>query len=133
MVGAVYIPGDCSKFADPNDFDFISEDILTLKNKFNSRVILLGDFNARTGTRSDFDLFSDYGMQLKENLENHGINIVRQNMDKKVDTYGRNLINLCFDSNIKIVNGRFGTDRTTGNLTCHKPRGNSTVDYCLDS
>ena len=72
-------------------------------------------------------------MQLKENLENHGINIVRQNMDKKVDTYGRNLINLCFDSNIKIVNGRFGTDRTTGNLTCHKPRGNSTVDYCLVS
>ena len=83
VVGAVYIPGDCSKFADPNDFDLISEDILTLKNKFNSRIILLGDFNARTGNRSDFDLSSDYGVQLKDNLQKHGISIDRKNRDKK--------------------------------------------------
>ena len=54
-------------------------------------------------------------------------------LDKKVDTYGRNLINLCMDSNLKIVNGRFGSDRGVGNLTCHKPRGKSTIDYCLVS
>ena len=133
VVGAVYIPGDCSKYADPNDFDFICEDILTLKNKFQSHIILIGDFNSRTGVRSDFEQFSEYETIFKEKLDKLGICIERHNMDKKVDTYGRNLINMCMFSSLKIVNGRFGSDRGVGNLTCHKPRGKSTVDYCLVS
>ena len=131
VVGAVYIPGDCSKFADPDDFHFICEDILTLKNKFESPIILMGDFNARTGVRSDFDQFLDY--ELISKMTKLGIDTDRHNMDKKVDTHGRNLINLCIDSNFKIVNGRFGSDHGVGKLTCHKPRGKSTVDYCLVS
>ena len=133
VIGAVYIPGDCSKFADPYDFEVICEDILTLKNKFNCPLIAMGDFNARSGKLNDFEDLSELDIQLKGQLEKIGITTDRFSLDKKIDTYGRNLIKMCNDSDLKIVNGRFGSDRSVGNFTCHKPRGESVVDYCLMS
>ena len=69
VIGAVYIPGDCSKFADPCDFEEICEDILTLKNKFHCPFILMGDFNARSGKLNDFENLSDLDIQQKNELE----------------------------------------------------------------
>ena len=118
IAGSVYIPGYNSKFADENDFDKISEDILTLREKYNCPVILMGDCNSRTGNLIDSST-------------------PRANKDVKIDTYGRNLVKMCKYLNLKIVNGCFGSDTDIGNFTCHKKNrdklNQSVVDYCIVS
>ena len=97
--------------------------------------MLMGDFNAQSGVHSDFinSLENPLDIKLKQNLEALGITTNRYNSDKKVDTYGRNLIKMCKDLNLKIVNGRFGSDNEVGQFTCHKPTGQSVVDYVVVS
>ena len=85
----------------------------------------MGDFNSRTGNLSE--------------CQNTDIlpSLHRFNKDQKIDTYGRKLITMCLDLNLKIVNGCHGTDSGIGNFTCHKKnRKNlfeSVVDYCIVS
>lgn len=133
IVGSVYIPGDGSKFADKNDYNIISEDITAFYSKYECPFLLLGDFNSRTGKLCDFYNPQKNGAtsQAKIDLDLQGIITERFNCDKKVDTYGRNLINMCRDLNLKIVNGRFGSDGGKGEFTCHKPTGKSVVDYAI--
>ena len=129
IVGAVYIPGYDSKFSDPNDFDLISEDILTLREKYNVPFILMGDFNSRSGNLINRPNPLDFI------ATNSAPDTNRLSKDKKIDTYGRNLIKMCSDLNLKILNGCFGSDSGVGNFTCHKKNRNaineSVVDYCI--
>ena len=125
IVGSVYIPGYNSKFSDENDFDKISEDVLSFREKYNCPFILMGDFNARTANLTD---------AIENNL---GQPYPRTSQDTKLDTYGRGLIKMCNLLDLKIINGTFGSDRDTGNFTCHKKNrtivNRSIVDYCLVS
>jgi exonuclease III len=87
-------------------FDQLSADI----RKYDDLgiVYLLGDLNSRTGTHEDFvtnimlDRFVDLPLQseLPTNLPK------RCNDDKTVNTFGLNLLNLCKESDLFIVNGR---------------------------
>ena len=125
IIGSVYIPGYNSKFSDENDFDKISEDVLSFGEKYNCPFILMGDFNSRTANLTD-------------SLENNrGQPYLRISQDTKIDTYGRALINMCNLLNLKIINGTFGSDHDTGKFTCHKKNrsnvNHSVVDYCLVS
>ena len=45
------------------------------------------------------------------------------------NNYGRELLDLCKASNLRMTNGRFGEDRGIGSFTCFTSRGQSTVDY----
>ena len=57
IIGSVYIPCYNSKFANENDFDKISEDILIFRGKYNCPFVLMGDFNSRSGTLiNSFDI-----------------------------------------------------------------------------
>ena len=131
IAGSVYVPGDGSKYADPNDFDIISEDLLTIQSKYNSPFILMGDFNARSGNLGD--LIGDPDTNDVEFRPP----TPRFSKDKKVDVHGRNLVKMCRDLNLKIVNGNLGSDSGIGNFTCHKKNHNifneSVVDYCIIS
>ena len=131
IVGAVYIPGESSKHVDKSDYDIISEDIVTLYAMYNCPFVLLGDFNSRTSTLNDFSSQPEIVCF----LEKAGITTCRYNFDKKRDSNGSDLINLCNDLNFGIVNGRFGSDKKLGQFTCVKSgnRGNSTVDYVITS
>jgi exonuclease III len=117
IIGSVYIPGYNSKFADQNDFDVISEDIISFRDTYNCPFLLMGDYNSRTGDRDDSIDFSVVN--------------TRRNCDKKVDLYGRNLIKMCKELDLRIVNGSYDSDSKIGNFTCHKPKGKSCVDYCI--
>ena len=108
--GAVYIPGYDSKFLDENDFDIISEDILTFREKFNIPIVLMGDCNSHTGNLGDGFISDSFSVTS------------RVNKDQKIDTYGRKLVTMCKDLNLKIVNGCFGSDSATGDFTCHKKK-----------
>ena len=119
VIGSVYIPGYSSKFADQNDFDIISEDILSFRDTYKCPFLLMGDFNSRTGNLSDCDDLSD------------PIACKRRNCDKKVDVYGRKLIKMCKDIDLRIVNGCFGSDSQVGAFTTHKTKRQSCIDYCI--
>ena len=129
VVGGVYIPGCNSKFSHIYDYDIISEDIIFINSKFKCPFVLLGDFNSRTGKLDDF-LSQN---KAKESLNNMGLETQRFNLDEKIDTHGRNLINLCNDFNLCILNGRFGNDKKVGQFTCIKTIGQSLVDYIVVS
>ena len=55
----------------------------------------------------------------------------RVNKDTYVNKNGKQLLELCKMSDLKIVNGRIGRDRDTGNYTCHTSNGKSTIDYAV--
>ena len=54
-------------------------------------------------------------------------------MDKVIDTFGRQLLNLCITLDIHIVNGRCGDDTAIGEYTYIAPSGKSVIDYVLMS
>ena len=62
---------------------------------------------------------------MKENL------LERINKDKIANNHGKKIIELCKLSDLKIANGRIGTDKSIGSYTCHTPRGSSTLDYAI--
>ena len=86
----------------------------------NDKVFLMGDFNARTGEMSDYILLDDEVSALPE----------RKNKDRKVNNNGRQLVNLCKITDLVIVNGRTGFDRS-GEYTCLNYNGSSVVDYMI--
>jgi hypothetical protein len=54
----------------------------------------------------------------------------RKNVDKVKSRSGKNLLDICKASNLFIVNGRIGNDKTeSGKLTC---KNSSVVDYCIN-
>ena len=54
-------------------------------------------------------------------------------MDKDINTFGRQLLNLCITLGIHIVNERCGDDTDIGEYTYIAPSGKSVIDYFLMS
>ena len=87
---------------------------------------MLGDFNAHTGTKSDFTRFNYYvcsSVQLENvintvSLESLGIDTTRYKLDLSVNNYGNRLLQLCKSLELLIANGRLGKDQGIGALTC---------------
>lgn len=101
----------------------------------DKHVILTGDFNARTGTSSEFfdienaknDQFEEIFDNMKDDLTFLSNKTERNNEDKYQNAYGKMLLEMCKANKMLIVNGRIG-DNLSGRLTC---KGSSTVDYFL--
>jgi hypothetical protein len=142
VLGTVYMPCEGSPIFDNDAYDLLTQDIIMFKNRFNNcSICLVGDFNSRTGTLSDFvldtdnDIFTDrfYDNDFilsKCNLENCGIDTNRYNQDTCINNNGRKLIDFCKINDVHIVNGRFGSDHNIGKYTC---KGVSVVDYFITS
>jgi len=54
IVGSIYIPHENSVHHHNEIFDNIAHDLIFINSKFGLPVVLLGDFNARTGNQDDF-------------------------------------------------------------------------------
>ena len=85
--------------------------------------MLAGDYNARTGELDDFIMtdsteFVPELCKLCDNPSYHtdDFNMPRENVDKEINNYGRDLISFCQYYDMHIVNGRVTGDE----------RGNST-------
>jgi len=91
-------------------------------------VILLGDFNARTGTLDDAMSAANQLDELElQDFPEKELNR-RNNQDKTLNSNGRPFIELLQTSGLVILNGRSLGD-IFGEPTCIQPHGVSTVDY----
>ena len=87
------------------------------------------DLNAHTSTFPDYaNHDSDLHIPLPPDYPIDSI--MRQvSEDKVVNSYGRELLDLCIASQLRIANGCIGPDNEKGSFTCFTPRGNNLVDY----
>ena len=130
-IGFVYIAPVNSNINDRDctAYESLEKDI----SKFSLKgdVMLLGDFNSRVSRLSDYINNDDdkhtpipdtYISDECENL------LVRQNEDINTNEYGKQLLSLCQEYQLRILNGRTLGD-LNGKLTCFKWNGCSAVDY----
>ena len=100
------------------------------------QIVLSGDFNARTGIMNDFVINDDIDKYIDTgndySVDSLKYNRSRQNMDGKLNSQGRALLDLCKAAGLRIINGRKMGD-LLGEYTCIKPNGKSVVDYFIMS
>ena len=132
IVGILYIsPSNSNRTKNMTEpvWDILEEELMQFNN--NEQILLTGDFNAHTGSLPDYivnddELFCPVPDQYMVDSEMYP----RMNCDKKICMYGKRLLEVCQKARLRIINGRKIGD-STGNLTCHKYNGSSTVDYFI--
>ena len=132
-IGIVYIPPQNSKIwlkkqYDP--FDILEKDILAYQIKGD--VILCGDFNSRSAHLVDVIQSDNSSIHspLPTFYNTFSMPSHRNNRDNTINTFGKELIQLCQNTDTCILNGRCVGDMF-GNLTCYTYNGASTVDYII--
>ena len=96
-------------------------------------VFVGSDFNSRIGTQNDFITESEKDLNyLPQDYELDTIRSVRNNQDTSVNEYGQQLLDLCIETKLMILNGRTRGD-LQGHLTYVGFHGCSTVDLVLTS
>ena len=137
IVGAIYIPCEGSKYHHSDIFGDLTSDIKYIKDKYEMPLMLVGDFNSRTGTLNDIMLLENDDVLDESNFEyldilnffnSTNVQIKRKNIDPKVDNNGRKLIEMCKLQELCILNGRAGADKDIGSTTCDNA---STIDYII--
>lgn len=131
-----YIPPRVKSVCPENDdiFDRLKSCIQDYSTK--GKLILMGDFNARTGRLNDFVELDettrlDYDLLPSNYLEDIDLPS-RQNVDQIVNDQGKYLLDICIESKLRILNGRIFGD-SLGYNTYFGPRGSSTIDYFVVS
>ena len=135
----VYIPPPSSPYSNIDQFNDLEQTLIS-ENYTEKLTLLCGDMNAHTGDVIDYIDYESYGTDESELAELDIVNIkealiqnmcpVRQNKDKrKIDVYGRRLIELVKNLGLIILNGRVKGDRQ-GEFTTTQ---NSVIDYCIGS
>lgn len=104
-----------SKGLDHDILGNVEKDIISYQKYGN--ILLCGDFDVRVASEIVF-IVQDSNFYTHQSY-------VR---DEKLDSRGRDLLDLCISNQIRILNGRVLGD-TFGIYTCHTPNGTSTVDY----
>ena len=117
----------------------LSLDIFSIKADYNLPIVLIGDFNGRTGVLNDALLMETNDNLDIENYDHpdilnsfHSLNIPihRTNMDRNSNNNGNQIIEMCKLTEICIINGRFGADKNVGKTTFDNK---STIDYAMCS
>ena len=117
-------------------FDRLSDDIALFQSYHNDSecsFIVCGDLNARTKDLPDM-VVDDNSIHLP--LPDDYILdefIPSTSQDKNMNSNGTLLLEFCKQTNMRILNGRHGSDKGVGKFTCHTHRGQSVVDYVLVS
>lgn len=133
-----YIPPKDSKYYKMNDIDYF--ELLEAgirKYSMLGNVSVVGDLNARCGTKSDIitdgHIFDKYIPAVDSNNEQdeYVVTSLRSTMDTVCNSSGSKLIDICLSSDLKIVNGRLGDDSGVGQVTYMSPNGQSLIDYVL--
>ena len=136
ILGAVYLPHEASDYHHEEIYEFLADDIITIKTTHDVPIILLGDFNSRVDWKTDFEYESELeSLYLEQDpllffFDKHDL-LERMNKDGYTNNNGNNPIVLCKMSYSKIANGRISKDRGIGNYTCHTTHGKSTIEFAI--
>lgn len=135
---ACYMPQKVTmKDAPTTPFDCLQADIANFQGK-GAQILICGDMNARTATEADYVRVSDLHefVSLPEDVDELPKVIPdRHNCDltlNNTSTWGPELLELCKDTNLLILNGRTHGD-LEGKFTYHSNHGSSTIDYFVAS
>ena len=91
ILGAVYLPHE-------DIYEFLADDIITIKATYDVPIILLGDFNSRVGLKTDFEYESALeGFYLEQDpllffFDKHDL-LERMNKDGYINNNGNKLLN----------------------------------------
>ena len=122
-------PPSSSAYFDQSLFDELNDDIAHFTQN-NHKIILAGDFNARTANKQDF-INNDGSHFTNTQYLSSEITTNRHNCDGETNSNGHLLLDICKSQNLRIINGRKIGD-SLGNFTCHnRNKGSSTVDYAI--
>ncbi|KAK3103091.1 hypothetical protein FSP39_016377 [Pinctada imbricata] len=94
------------------------------------KVMVMGDFNARSGKKDDFIGLDDNEYTPEDSQYTSDVSRHRNSMDECVNEYGKKLCEFCKNVGLRIMNGRCMGD-LKGSFTCYQWNGCSTVDYCI--
>ena len=130
----VYIPPENSSYYKVRNQDtlaYINEDLA--KYTTLGKIILAGDFNARSNVKNDF-IRNDNGDDIDTFHYIADKEILTRNSQDMADacSRGRKLIDMCISARLRIANGRCMGD-SLGQFTCHKYGGSSVIDYLITS
>jgi hypothetical protein len=139
VLGFIYFSPENSRFLNESEINSFENEIIS-RCSFKKYVFLVGDVNARVAELADYlpsDPFLNELFEIDESsishldsyviLEKLSINLDRKSKDKRCNSHGLMLIDLCRNNNLFIVNGRYGND-LTGNFTF---REKSVIDYLI--
>lgn len=138
--GIVYIPPYGSKYVIDDPYLELQSELLRYCSE-SKHMLLFGDFNAPTGTLPDCIQFDekiceinnlndilDESTEFFDKLRLYNVPVERKKADKTVNTYGRQLLELCKNNNLLILNGRIDQGNIEPKVTC---KNRSTIDYFL--
>ena len=136
---ACYMPQKITvKGALTTPFECLQADIAQFQGN-GAQILICGDMNARTATEADFARVSDLSefVSLPEGIDELPRDIIcRRNCDMTLSnssTWGPELLELCKDTNLLILNGRTQGD-LEGKFTYRNTQGSSsTIDYFITS
>lgn len=129
----MYLPPENSTAyeAETDGVEVLKEKLVDLKSRFpNHRLVVAGDLNARIGSLQDYfddrvDHIPGMNWYTPDNFD-----VPRSSKDNVVNNFGQNLIDVCSELDIRVLNGRTSND-CPGQYTNICEAGCSTVDYII--
>ena len=107
-IGIIYNHPMGSKYYNKRFYENLSGEIKTINNKFrNYQVLLIGDFNARTGQLAPY--INIEAIDNEYERERYEVNS-RASKDIVVNREGVKLVELCSENNLIIANGTIDAD-----------------------
>ena len=140
ILGALYLPCENSKHHYQEIYDELTYDINSIKGEYNLPIMIIGDFNSRTGSQNEIMLTDQYDIlddldsssfrynDIIKIFEDLDIPVNRTNADTIINNNGHKLIEMCKVQDLCIINGRVGSDKFVGGTTCADV---STIDYAI--
>ena len=116
-----------SKRIDYDILELVEKDIT--KYSHQGKVIIAGDLNARTANENDYIVHdTSKHIPVSQNYVSDLAPVDRVSQDRTINNRGKQLLSLCIESGLRLLNGR-STGDLLGSFTCHQPLGSSVVDY----
>ena len=99
----MYMPPKKSAYFDNALFDELENDLIAFASKLNTTI--LGDFNARTNNLDNFVSRDDGNNFINDTSENCLQSQNRENFDSNRNNPGKQIINICKNTDMRILNG----------------------------
>ena len=122
-----YNPPSSSKYCNQDIYEDISSHIMQCRT---SKVLLLGDFNSRTGEKLEY---TEPDKMDENEIPRDSIPTDRRNCDKCINPMGEKLLDLCKGHDLQLLNGRMSGD-SQGAFTYYDTKeGASAIDIAVTS